>query len=97
MQTWLKPLDLVRISYRLTDPVGICELAAHLQVPHYVPEGAVKEHSTCMSEAALKVLQTFRNSVATGEEAYTLIRRALKKCRLLRIDSEVFEKETDFD
>ncbi len=91
LQECLKPLDLIRIARCLTNSITVQLLAAHLGVSGLEAEAAVYDHKFIM-EAGLMVLQSFRRTVATEEEAYTKVREALAKCGLQRVDREVFGK-----
>ncbi len=86
----LTTLQLIHVADHMTSSRDLRLLAAHLGINHNLVESELNS-SKSTPEAACNVLFDWRNTVATGEEAYRVLKAALMTCGNRQVVTQVLD------
>ncbi len=80
----LTDLDIIELSKRITTQHKLREIAVRLRVEPFHVQAAVNDNKK-ITEAAQHVLQEWRQTQSTAEEAYKNLEEALRACGQLQL------------
>ena len=80
-------------ALQLTNPTDITALGVELEVAPCTIDAALYNFPRDIQQAAHQVLQDWRATVATPDEAYETLGQALVKCNLVSIAKQVLDYE----